>query len=106
VVVDRDGRRPRLVGAAELSAGLRAAPDFAGAALNVEGAVVRGQELLRRRGNGAQRDRRRPVTAIGALELAGTSREPDQRDGAAGDDDIRPTLRFGPPAAPTTTMHP
>lgn len=68
--LDSPAPRVRLVDASRLYAALRAAGDFAGSELNVEGAVVVGGRLrLFNRGNGAARDGRLPVNASVDLEL-------------------------------------
>ncbi len=60
----------RVVAAPTLYAVLRAAADFAGSELNIEGAVLVDQRELRLfgRGNGAPRDGRTPVNATCALD--------------------------------------
>lgn len=81
VVVDV-AHRVRIVDGAGLFAQLRA-PEFAGAALNVEGAVVHGDRLhLFQRGNGGTVDGRAAANAIGDLELAAFLRWLDHGDAA------------------------
>ena len=61
----------RVVDASALYAGLRAAPEFAGSELNVEGAAAAGGVLrLFNRGNGVARDGVHPVDASCDLDLA------------------------------------
>lgn len=70
VVVD-EREAVRLVDGAALYARLRAAVDFSGSELNVEGAVVCGDSLvLLQRGNGAPRDGLQPVDASAELAIA------------------------------------
>lgn len=62
---------PVILPAPRLYAALRAEPSFAGAELNLEGALVANDELLLfQRGNGGRRSDVDPVTAIGAFDLA------------------------------------
>jgi hypothetical protein len=69
VIVDA-AEHVELFDASALYARLRALPAFSGSELNIEGAVVLGDELLLfQRGNGAPRGGLEPVNAIGAFEL-------------------------------------
>lgn len=62
---------PKLIPAPRFYAGLRAVPAFAGSELNLEGALVWGDDLLLfQRGNGAVRAGIAPVNAMGAIDLA------------------------------------
>ena len=65
--------RVELLGAHELYAALRGTPEFAGAELNLEGAVLLGERNLRLfgRGNGASREGREPVNATCDLDWPG-----------------------------------
>ncbi|HEX2731858.1 MAG TPA: hypothetical protein VHM70_09640 [Polyangiaceae bacterium] len=65
------GQGVRIVNAEALYAELRAAPEFAGSELNIEGALVMGSRLcLVQRGNGAERSGVQPIDAIGELQLS------------------------------------
>lgn len=67
----RPGGRVEVIDGAAFYAGLRARDDFAGSELNLEGAVLDGARLrLFQRGNGAARDDRAPVDAIGDVDWA------------------------------------
>jgi hypothetical protein len=65
-----DAPEVRLIPAPELYAALRAARDFAGTELNIEGAMLRSPSKLHLfgRGNGAARDGRQPVNATCRLD--------------------------------------
>lgn len=62
---------PRLVEAPELYAAMRAEPAFSGSELNVEGAAIRGADVLFfNRGNGAPRGALLPVNATARVDRA------------------------------------
>jgi hypothetical protein len=68
----RPGEPPVLVDGAALYAGLRARRELCGPAVNIEGAVIVGDQLrLFQRGNGAPVDGEAPAHAVGDLPLAG-----------------------------------
>ncbi len=70
LVLIAEGREPRVVAAPLLYQELRANTSFAGSELNVEGALVLGDDLLLfQRGNGAPRGPIGPVNAIGAIDV-------------------------------------
>ena len=70
VIVNHAGE-VRALDAHALYAALHARPDFTGSELNIEGAAVVGAALwLFQRGNGAPRDEREPVNAVGRMDLA------------------------------------
>jgi hypothetical protein len=70
VVVVSKREPPSLRDGAALYRALRAEPAFCGSELNIEGAVVLGDQLLLlQRGNAAVRGTRKAVNALGALEL-------------------------------------
>jgi hypothetical protein len=70
LVVWRPGEPPRTLRAPLLYSGLRAEVAFSGSELNIEGAVIKDQQLLLfQRGNGARRGDCVPINAIGALSL-------------------------------------
>ena len=69
--VDADDAAVRMTEASALYASFRAAPEFRGSELNIEGAAVVGETLrLFNRGNGAPRDGLLPVNASCELDLA------------------------------------
>lgn len=71
VVLFDEHAEPTLIPAPRFYVGLRAVPAFAGSELNVEGALVVGDDLLLfQRGNGATRAGIAPVNAMGAVDLA------------------------------------
>lgn len=74
VLLDRDGQVERRDAAAFYQE-LRAHEAFAGSELNIEGALLVGDELLLfQRGNGASRGGRVPVNAIGAIDIGEVTR--------------------------------